>query len=391
MRNVLILCLFAFCFASAAKKSIAVFPCKGDYDAKALLFLREKLEGVIIDVLPDKDYFVMPYNEVHKNLSNALGGSDKADEALYNATCSADGACYLKLMEQAEVDYGAWCTVNNYGGKWKLTFYMYKTIEKEATCNKEYGNYNPQNVDDLAKIIKDEVPESIKEKFFGVYEVIPAYRNKIGEKEKWKLYINNNAKDSYKNSLYPGNYNVRLSHNCYEAINSSVEIDKGKTEIFDMANSIRLKTSELVLNAVRNDKPVNEFVFVNGNQRGKTPFRDSVPLCADIRIGEKREKVEVTLLYNEKVELTHKMSLVQKTSTFVAIGLDVLGAAALGFAVYENSKTQSAFDRYSVRGRDSDYYEDAWKDAESSRNTRNVFYVIGGVLLASGIGVHIWF
>jgi len=78
-------------------------------------------------------------------------------------------------------------------------------------------------------------------------------------------------------------------------------------------------------------------------------------------------------------------------SFWVAVGLDVLGAAAIGFAVYKNSEMNSAYDRYKVRGKSGDYYETAWKEAESSQKMRNVLYVVGGLVLASGIGVHIWF
>jgi len=36
-------------------------------------------------------------------------------------------------------------------------------------------------------------------------------------------------------------------------------------------------------------------------------------------------------------------------------------------------------------------YDSTWEDAESNRSSRNALYVVGGVLLASGIGVHIFF
>jgi len=78
-------------------------------------------------------------------------------------------------------------------------------------------------------------------------------------------------------------------------------------------------------------------------------------------------------------------------SFWVAVGLDVLGAAIIGFAVYENSEVDSAYDRYKIRGNTTDYYDTMWKDVESSQKTRNVLYVVGGLVLASGIGVHIWF
>jgi len=78
------------------------------------------------------------------------------------------------------------------------------------------------------------------------------------------------------------------------------------------------------------------------------------------------------------------------TSFWVAIGLDVLGASLIGFAVYENGETKRAYDKYYVDGQSSEYYEKNWKKAEDSRSKR-MLYVIGGVFLATGIGVHIWF
>jgi len=80
-----------------------------------------------------------------------------------------------------------------------------------------------------------------------------------------------------------------------------------------------------------------------------------------------------------------------KTSFWVAIGLDVLGAAMIGIAVYENSEMNKAYKKYNRSWGSTEYYENAWKDVESGRKTRNVLYVVGGVFLASGIGVHIWF
>jgi len=80
-----------------------------------------------------------------------------------------------------------------------------------------------------------------------------------------------------------------------------------------------------------------------------------------------------------------------RTSTWVGLGLELAGAAAIGYAIYENSKTKSAFDKYNKRGRDSDYYDDAWSDVKKNKSMRDAFYVLGGVFLVSGIGVHIWF
>jgi len=69
----------------------------------------------------------------------------------------------------------------------------------------------------------------------------------------------------------------------------------------------------------------------------------------------------------------------------------VLGAAVIGYAIYENSEMNVAFEKYNKRGYSRDYYENAWKDVESRRSSRNMLYVVGSLILSSGIGVYIWF
>ncbi|GBU23722.1 hypothetical protein R83H12_00339 [Fibrobacteria bacterium R8-3-H12] len=80
-----------------------------------------------------------------------------------------------------------------------------------------------------------------------------------------------------------------------------------------------------------------------------------------------------------------------KTSKTVAKVLCVLGAAVIGYAVYENSEMNVAYEKYNRKGYSRAYYEDAWKDVDSYRKSRNMLYVIGSLVLSSGIGVHIWF
>jgi hypothetical protein len=78
-------------------------------------------------------------------------------------------------------------------------------------------------------------------------------------------------------------------------------------------------------------------------------------------------------------------------SFWVGFSLDILGLAALMYAVLENENAQDAYDKYSKSGQQQSYYDDNWKKAEDNRNNRNLFYIIGGAILATGIGVHICF
>ena len=94
-----------------------------------------------------------------------------------------------------------------------------------------------------------------------------------------------------------------------------------------------------------------------------------------------------------------------KTSFWVAIGLDVLGATAVGLGVYNNAKAGDYYDdykkllenvpnphqypkQYAERERVSN---DKYTKTQNTKTTRNIFYATGGALILSGIAVHIWF
>ena len=79
-------------------------------------------------------------------------------------------------------------------------------------------------------------------------------------------------------------------------------------------------------------------------------------------------------------------------SFFVAVGLDVLGAVALGYGIYQHIHSNKLYDDYKKMpyGRDDEYGK-ALDKANSAQQRRNIGYTVGSVLLAAGIGVHIWF
>jgi len=80
-----------------------------------------------------------------------------------------------------------------------------------------------------------------------------------------------------------------------------------------------------------------------------------------------------------------------KTSFWVALGFDVLGIVFISAGYAKNQDLLRAYDRYSDISSSGGDYRGAWKKVEDERNSRNMFYVLGGIFLASGIGVHIWF
>jgi len=91
-----------------------------------------------------------------------------------------------------------------------------------------------------------------------------------------------------------------------------------------------------------------------------------------------------------------------KTSFWVAVGLDALGVAALGFGIYNNSKAKNYYGdseslMKNVPGKLEQYtkreseFRKKYKDAQDAEMMRNIFYATGGALLLGGVAVHIWF
>jgi hypothetical protein len=89
-----------------------------------------------------------------------------------------------------------------------------------------------------------------------------------------------------------------------------------------------------------------------------------------------------------------------KTPFWVATCLDVLGAAALGFGIYSNAKSNDYYkesknllndippEQYDERKSE---FDAKYKKMQDAKSNRNIFYATGSVLLLSGIAVHIWF
>ncbi len=81
------------------------------------------------------------------------------------------------------------------------------------------------------------------------------------------------------------------------------------------------------------------------------------------------------------------------TPTLIAIGLDVLGAAALGFGIYQHVQKDKLYKDYKKmdEGKPQKEYDAALKKADDAQNLRDIGFISGGVLLGAGIAVHIWF
>ncbi|MDR2582556.1 MAG: hypothetical protein LBC75_03655 [Fibromonadaceae bacterium] len=99
-------------------------------------------------------------------------------------------------------------------------------------------------------------------------------------------------------------------------------------------------------------------------------------------------KVEPAPAKPEVIVIEKKPS---KTAFWVAIGLDVLGAGMMVAGYLKDIEVKDTYDGYNIDEKDRPFYDDAWKNVESAKTQRNLFYILGGVILASGIGVSLWF
>jgi hypothetical protein len=92
----------------------------------------------------------------------------------------------------------------------------------------------------------------------------------------------------------------------------------------------------------------------------------------------------------------------KKTSFWIALGFDILGAGALGLGIYNNAKSIEHYNK-SKKLREAEpqdeeeyiknqtAYNTEYNKVQKTEKARNIFYATGGALLLGGIAIHIWF
>ena len=82
-----------------------------------------------------------------------------------------------------------------------------------------------------------------------------------------------------------------------------------------------------------------------------------------------------------------------KIPSWVAIGLDVIGVAALGMGYYFDMKAGDYHKDYKnmAQCQSPEIYATAYQDVEDAKKMRNISYGLGGVFLLGGVALHIWF
>jgi hypothetical protein len=77
---------------------------------------------------------------------------------------------------------------------------------------------------------------------------------------------------------------------------------------------------------------------------------------------------------------------------WAALALDAAGAGFVAYGVKQHFRADKAYDEYkSKKSGSAASFESAWKRVDDLKSSRNLFYMLGGVSLGLGIGVHVAF
>jgi len=79
------------------------------------------------------------------------------------------------------------------------------------------------------------------------------------------------------------------------------------------------------------------------------------------------------------------------TLFWVAIGLDALSVAAVSFGIYQNFKGNDFYNQYQDKNLRRMEQQAAYDNAQNAKSIRNISYITGGILLVSGLTIHIFF
>ena len=139
---------------------------------------------------------------------------------------------------------------------------------------------------------------------FGKLEISPKLQGGFAKVSELTILVDGKKQKDRTLRLAAGEHHIELSHRCYEPLSFDVSIKNGSDLKFD--KSMEPALGGLSLTAKDEDGPTSIPVFVNGEQKGKTPFYESVPICAQISAGKAKEAIPVKLKYHETVEFVYK-------------------------------------------------------------------------------------
>jgi len=178
----------------------------------------------------------------------------------------------------------------------------------------------------------------------------------------------------------------------------AVEIGRAIKSDYTTSSSLsklgNLLTLKIALYETKSGVLIGEFVKVSPDFKGLLEIIQEKAQGLFLNI-TKSEKKDIIVEKERNVEpsIPTNIPVEKKSGTlfWVAVGLDALSVAAFGFGVSQNSKGNDYYDQYQNRNLRHAEQQAAYDNAQKAKSTRNISYIAGGILLASGITIHILF
>ena len=140
---------------------------------------------------------------------------------------------------------------------------------------------------------------------FGMLNLAPKL-GAYGKVDELNVSVDGKVQKAGNLRLSVGKHHIEVRHECYEPMSFDVSVKNGSELLFDRA--MQPAMGEISLTAEGKNGSDVLPVFVDGKQVGKTPYQETVPVCAKVKIGNAKDSIPVKLKYHETVEFVYKGS-----------------------------------------------------------------------------------
>lgn len=181
------------------------------------------------------------------------------------------------------------CDISLAEGKHRFTFSMNLYFDKDIIVDiKRNGQ---------------KVPATLAPNF-GELLLVPVFEGSMGTLADAKVSVDGKEMHDKTLRLPVGEHKVQITHKCYEKVAFDVGIKIGSKIRFD--KKIQPILGGLELDARIAGTPKSLPVFINDKKVGDTPLLETVPICANVKIGKGKDDVPVKLVEKKTVKYTYK-------------------------------------------------------------------------------------
>ena len=139
---------------------------------------------------------------------------------------------------------------------------------------------------------------------FGRLVIEPEFPDNLGEPGGLTVQVDGETVPR-KTELPPGRYSVVIEHACYEDVQFTATIVRGKT--LSYTKELIPKNGHVSISARQDDTPQKVPVYVNGSWAGTTPFDEDVSVCAKIAVGDDKVEFPNEILAHEEIEWVYEV------------------------------------------------------------------------------------